>query len=650
MGKSEARNHMRANVFPEAFVPDGQVPYNLSECRVKAHDSLQLIKALSTSRIETGSDLVQAVARPAQFAFRGPFTTFIYSFDKYPFVPVAKSVEQGERDDTAQLDRQSFDDFKLEMNELIPENYQDALHDRSYACREIVRFACKNLLADPSGRLGVPFGRRVIIDGHYMKTEDVDFDKWFCDSCDVEGSICEHKQSVIDEPHMMQCVPICIENGGRITLCFQQTNTIGEGDFAMLWLIRQFCPNQPMAIESTDTDLVWIMLMYLRRFPETPVMLLQYWPSLSWCATGQMQYPYTQRWCDIKKLENCITADPKLSAVFTDPVACVIAAVVASGGDYTDTLRQVPHKYWVDAITKHPEFLKIKRITKNKDGEVVKEEYLEPVIDGVPQYDCIARLTRVACALRVRGKDGLSDARTELRKGTGSAYMPSSEDLQCRLLHIQFYFKMLEQVGQDKGVLLEPQPCEWGYGRRDTDKPLQRGNIRRLHDTVQRDAARLEPQYDTTRYGEWGSSVTESTNAEKDQTKDTEKEEDQKQDGDAGDQADDTGAQTTNDDVPGHEDRAAEQQKSKQQESAPEHLFCNADVPLERVRISLQIPNGGVHLYVPVDDETLDERVTDAIQGVIPLLMRSVSQIAGQKRKSTESEADAEQRPAKRCR
>lgn len=475
MGKSEWRNMMATELYKDAHTK-GMPPRVKVDATVVVFEGIQMLKSLQGKKLKTCVDLVQAF-RATIYASLGPGSKvedFIMLFDKYPWVPVSKGVEQEARDKqpsaaadaddvAAEANGPAFPGAKeLAIGSDLDENWQAHLHDRHWHIPRYIRFIVTHLLVGPPMvALRVRPGVRVVFDGHYI--EDLD--------AIPEIDLPERVQKF---PFVLQRLPIQLCDG-QVSLREDLENTIGEGDFAIPFFLTKVAPDRPAIVYSIDSDLVWILLRFLDRFPDHPGIALFFWPHLSFAVAGT--YPSGQpkpagpgpwqRWFDMKRLRDLILADPQLQAT-GNPLRALEFACQASGGDYVPYLH-IPPKHWVTALRKDPG--KFKDLTA----------------DTLKQFGAFTKL--VAKAMTT----------AQLTK------MPSSALLENTFLNLRHYLSMMDQIGKAEGTLIEDNPMLWGYERIDRTQDLTRTNIKRSEENMMRDMCRLLPEHDRTVYGLWPS-------------------------------------------------------------------------------------------------------------------------------------------------
>lgn len=483
MGKSEWRNLLAEEYYPQAH-SKGTPPDIKAQATVVVHDSMQLLKSLQGTKIKTCVGLVQAFRAAAieSLQLGSRVHTFIYSFDKYPFVPVSKGVEQMSRDSrpsvAEDIDSEADEDDdggpkfrgakELTIGKKLDENWLAHMFDRHYHVPRYVRFIVTQLLfGPPEVRLHLRPGCKVIFDGHYL--EDVD----------LFDGICAVPDRVIEFPFILQRIPVEIKgaanpNGFEVALREDLENTIGEGDFGMLFLISKLAPDEPVVMYSIDSDLVWICMRFFEKFPNHPGIANFFWPNLSYVVPGTYPdgrprpagAPPWQRWWDMKLLRALIVNDKRLRAT-RNPLRVLELACLASGGDYVP-YNEIPPAHWVNAVFRTPE--KFSDLCRGNNTISFK-----PFVD------------------LVRG--ALSTARRKT--------MPSMTHMRNCFDNIVHYLDMLSQTARPEGVLYEQNPCFFGYSRIDKTKPLTRDNIKWREDDGTADACRLLPENDRTHYGLW---------------------------------------------------------------------------------------------------------------------------------------------------
>jgi hypothetical protein len=161
MGKSDARIGFE-KTYPDAF-GTGNHPNALQVTKVFI-DAIQILRGgLNTASYATVNELAQGFLRYTihQVLERHPYAdTFYFIFDYYPFVPLAKAVEQQKR----RKKKQEEWVFDFDPEAEISEHWSIMLNDRHYGVPEILRAFTRIWIEDPPTDLGT-----ILIDGHYLE-------------------------------------------------------------------------------------------------------------------------------------------------------------------------------------------------------------------------------------------------------------------------------------------------------------------------------------------------------------------------------------------------------------------------------------------------------------------------------------------------
>lgn len=436
MGKSDIRKRSE-EIWPEAWYIENK-PDDASEATLVVIDAMQTVKGLNFNG-KTWRDLAERMLADLKVT-RDQYpraTTFIYSFDKYPFVPIAKAPVQIERSMRASVGEPEEELAEFVCGPLdahVPDEWTRAVGHRAKHLREIIRFFVKHWMT-----FDFPEGITVIVDGHYLKPEDV-------------------PQFNMTEDELLK-TPLYLCPGDARASSFL-ANDLGEGDFAMPFLMDALSDNHSTAIVlSIDTDLMSILLSF-----DTKMKIFwRYWPRLSFMPNtngyGRMVAANAQKWCDVSILRQSIENDQRLLAL-KDPVLTLSAAIAASGGDYVDPIERVTPQRFIDTLLVNAKYI---GDICNARGEIEAQSH--------------QRLIRCACVQAVKGNRTLFEA--SKHSEFTSRLTPSPNDMLHRRHHLQYYMSMLRQAGHETLKLDDPRM--FGYARINRDKDLSRNNIKRLH-------------------------------------------------------------------------------------------------------------------------------------------------------------------------
>lgn len=455
MGKSNIRKRLE-EVYPQSFYNDCR-PIVAAEATLVVIDSMQVLKGLIPDG-KTGRELGDRMLLDLK-ADHTP-KTFVFTFDCYPFVSISKSITQSQRTEIGMRGEARNDllDFKLSLDEIIPDSWSQAVQDRNVGIPTILRFFVKHWLTKDLGENIILY-----LDGHYLHHEDIE-------EHDIGGA------PDTTDPLELLKYPLKLENG-KATFVPHLKNELGEGDFAIPFFLRELSEEHHVAtVLSIDTDLISILL-----WAETGLRVnLRYWPRLSFVSNsngyGRMKDKNQQKWIAIDELKSAIYADQRL-APLEDPLLSLLLAMAASGGDYIDPFSRVTPQRFIDTLLVNAEYI----------GDIVDKE-------GVVQVEAYKRLVRCACMQAKAGNKKLFLA----VKGTdfSNPLIPSPPDLLYRRKHTQYYFSMIYQSG--RSVLALENPRLWGYARVDRDRELVKGNIKRLHGTEAPDDFEVESKEEST--------------------------------------------------------------------------------------------------------------------------------------------------------
>ena len=437
MSKSLIRKRA-AEIWPEAWHFDRR-PEGVSGATLVVIDAMQTVRGLNHNG-KTWRDLSERMLADLKMT-RSQYplaTTFIYSFDTYPFVPMAKAPVQQQRTEQADMgEPEELTDFVCgPLDTEVPDDWTRAVHHRAVYLREIIRFFVLHWRTK-----SFPATQTIIVDGHYLKPEDFP-------ECELSAN------DVLKTPVYL--------SPGDFALAPELMNELGEGDFAMPFLMKSISEDHDICVVlSIDTDMMSILLTF-----ETHLKIFwRFWPRLSFVPNtngyGSMTGANTQKWCDVSSLKEDILNDQRLAAL-GNPLGTLCAAVASSGGDYTDPIRRVTPQRFIDTLLVNARYI----------GDVCDE-------DGIVDPDAHRRLIRCACSQAALGNKSLFKASENADFDNKLAPIPT--DVLHRRRHLQYYMTMLSQTGGDKLILDNPR--FFGYARIDRTQELSRDNIMRLHGT-----------------------------------------------------------------------------------------------------------------------------------------------------------------------
>lgn len=427
MGKSDARIGFE-KTYPDAF-GTGNHPNALQVTKVFI-DAIQILRGgLNTASYATLNELAQGFLRYTihQILERHPYAdTFYFVFDYYPFVPLAKAVEQQKR----RKKKQEEWVFDFDPQAEISEHWSVMLNDRNYGVPEILRAFTRIWIEDPPTDLGT-----ILIDGHYLE--------------EVNGL------NVLN-------VPLYVSP--QLKPAPELQNFWGEGDMKIPFLLKKVAADmsadEEIVVISVDTDMMMILTILAQEVPQSISWRYGPKPSNAVNSHGRGRIEDTQKWCYISKLLLQLKLDAELKD-FADPVKALALVIAASGGDYTDPIPRVPIPHW----------LKTLRANANHFRKIIDEDW---------QINNDLHRELMLCACKQ------SSMRKEIYKhikGTdpGHHRMPSLCDTLHRRRHLQFVMNMLRHTGRDRGP--QDNPLLFGYQRIDRTREVSHDNISRCHDT-----------------------------------------------------------------------------------------------------------------------------------------------------------------------
>jgi len=428
MGGSGGRKRL-GEVYPHCF-NEGDIKEDACTVAIVGYDAIQILRSLLALTFSSVRELAQAFLKyPIEQAKQKyPMAhTFVFAFDKYPFVPIAKGVEQQKR--TKQHNEPEEYEFDFSPDAPVMDSWSSVTGDRDKGVPEILRAFVAEWLLDPPKE-------RVIIDGHYLD--------------EFQGQ------------YNVQNVPLCLSPVSR--LAHEYTNTLGEGDFGLPFLLKKLSkelhPEESIVIHSVDSDMVCIGMLLSKQIPNR--VHLRFWPMLGHCVNsrghGRMEGKNVQKWCDATLLRTSIETDDRLKAI-PDPVKVMILAIYASGGDWSEPIPRAPVHHWINTV-------------------LVNASFFTKLVDEDWKIDHGSFKTFVGCATMqaIAGKrlyEHTSDACLDNNR------MPRPDDVLHRRKHAQYALLMLSRTGKKS---LNLDDCRlYSYGRRDMDLPFDRKNVVRLH-------------------------------------------------------------------------------------------------------------------------------------------------------------------------
>lgn len=416
-------------------------------------DAMQTLKSCSNNVLGCWKDLTHALLNDCLYSSRffKKVHTYMVCFDDYSRVPLAKSVEQASRSRNSDIGeaKQALNEFSIgELTDFIDDGFSSAIHDRNYWCPELIRYCAKHWATDCPPKF-LKEGDRLIVDGHYLKYQD------------------------LPEVGVHPDAPMVItKKNGEYVVDFMDdlAHGLGEGDLSMLYLVDKIASqNSKVLLYSVDSDLMWYMLRLLETSDKFYDMYWRISPSLSWCASPN-PYPTIrennkQRWCHINSLKQLIQSDKQLRKLPLELRITTLAMVcAASGNDYIDPINRVPSHHFITAY-----FNNIKYIGELCDQPMPKTWALKG-----RNYNRL-----IECAVY----------QSKMRKGAEFKHppstksvpknMPSINDQIHRKHHVEFFLDMMNAIGQN--WYEEPNLSFYSYGRPDNTKAPARGNLIRLH-------------------------------------------------------------------------------------------------------------------------------------------------------------------------
>jgi hypothetical protein len=416
----------------------------------------------------TWNDVIKAIRRTAD-RYLGMYNvdTFVMCYDKHEHVPMTKSQTQAKRDEHLD-DVGELPPINFSINKNAPlEKWKDYLGDRSGFRRRIIAYVSGEMIrGDSTGKVLLEPGKRFIIDGHCMTKKDMM-------SCGVDMS--EYKE---DDCIPLDDIPITVtvHNGVRkIRLSPELYNSIGEAEFVPYFYINSFSEEQErhlaVQIITTDTDAVYLTLLYLHKVKTTSKL-----PNI--CLMQSTLSKKEQVYLHVNRLYDVIDTDPALRNV-KHRIPYLVACMHAAGSDYTGSHYYVPHVHFLTAATKAVD--RIGNLIDVKDGKIklngssycnlLLYAYAYARKDRITDAD-IHDITPLKINMYM---DGTYDDKKSLDV---SKFFPCVEDNVLSGLQLLYYMKMCYDVGSHR--IGNVNLLKYGYEKIDEDKPLERGNIKRM--------------------------------------------------------------------------------------------------------------------------------------------------------------------------
>lgn len=450
MGKSDARNLILEKF--NASTCDLAVFEDSKEAEYVVVDAMQTLKSCSNNVLHCWKDLTHALTNDCRYSSRffKKVHTYIICFDDYTRVPLAKSVEQASRSASASRGEgvNALEGFKIgELSDFLEDGFSSALHDRDYWCPEIIRYCAKHWATDCPPTF-LKEGDRLIVDGHYLKYQDL-------------PDIGVHPDAPM----------VITKKNGEYVIDFMDDleHGLGEGDLSMLYLVDKIVEqNAKVLLYSVDSDLMWYMLRLLEITDKHYDLFWRITPPLSWCASPnpfpQIREKNKQRWCHINTLKQMMQSNKQLRKLpLEHRITSLAIMCAASGNDYIDPVKGVPPHHFITAFFNNIEYIgSLCDQPMPKIWSLVGANYNRLM-------DCAVRQS----TMRKKGDYKAPPTTAPPKK------MPTLNDQIHRKHHVEFFVDMMNAI-KDKWYD-EPNLSYYSYGRPDDTKPPARGNLIRLH-------------------------------------------------------------------------------------------------------------------------------------------------------------------------
>lgn len=480
-GKSVIR-HILMDKYPEAFSAGNRPPPEHADTVVMFHDSVQLLRALrlydtsgkKNPRLNTWRDVVMAYKNTVEFEFSNcpKLRTVVIAQDMSEYVWFAKSIEQSSRrHDIQHVDHAA--DMNMTLDGKLPEFWDDALgHHR--LVRRILRYIFKVFLEEYDMRFGLAPGCSVIVDGHCLEPEDLRIDGI------TDQRVNGLQQAVPISSEELRVTPVRFEPRQKMSLCPHLQNELGEADHTIPFLMRSVAPREHMTVYSVDSDLLFILMRLRERFEMGPIWI-RLAPALSSAAFFNNTFSPKQVWCNIAKLQECIAADPALSAL-EFPIGSMAAMYNSFGSDYTAITDKVARYHFVNTFYAYAS--KIGDLVTGADWELDAAAHKRLV-----QYACFMSVWRAKQGIKqgvakrqgVEFEPSLPPEEPDLE--IGAERVPSDVDMRAK--HVALAMRILQFIGDP--VLYEPRLDQYGYCRRDRTLPMSKDNLLRCNSELPED-------------------------------------------------------------------------------------------------------------------------------------------------------------------
>ena len=556
--------------WPDAF-HDGAVQSHVAD--VTFEDCLQSLKSIGAGSLDpaalddscvisSGKHLLMSMKKSAESVLeRTMCDTYVMCFDKYRYVPVVKGVEQTQRNkknlkaeqensssspgapkrknasvpkprDPRPRDGISFQERRpyLVLDQPLPADWKGAMEDRQDTLQHVIALVCEMWLFsdDPDVRLCVPEGSSIILDGHCLSRAVLEKHGIIVPGNDdldpYDVPICVGRNLFNVEPLTIYARE---EEEGKPFLCPELTNQLGETDFVVFFLHRQLCEclKQPlsMSIFSTDTDMLFLSLVYTLKREGDVSIFWRYKPLPTWVFHDLEYVSRSQeKWVDIHALWSCMErghfalepllpkSKPKRKRKLSkeeelkehreeervrkkckthleqsqrdflglrSKTLSIIGPMIIAGGDYTTAYYGMTHERFMAAMLTFPTYIGdvIQARTDTPYGvqidprayaRLIKSTFMQARRVRMIDHQCSPQNTTVGAIVQ------------ETKKLAEQNRFPHVDTVCTRYRHALYYMRMLWQLGTSS--IREPDPKLYAYAADDPGREMSRSNIVRV--------------------------------------------------------------------------------------------------------------------------------------------------------------------------
>lgn len=319
-GKASARAYLLSK-FPQIEIPKTSAPNGVTcACDVVCEDSLQILRCFDYFSGIKYSEMIYGLLRWAQYYLANTdCKVYVMCYDKSKYVIKSKSDEQKVRSEGA-LKRADPASVEVNMDEIgdgntkTDENFSWKISQRDTYRPALLRWICTSILYDPSYSFVIPKGKQLMISGHCI--EEV-YDYVAC----------------IDSDH---------------NVSFEYENKQGEAELQFLYLSNCMDWAKSFEMVSTDTDVLFLSLMFLDARPGITVQW-KFAQTNGWICS-RYTYPKLSedRRISINMLSEAIQREFSLSCggkrLLKTPIQDVILVYLIAGSDCSKGYWGVTHE------------------------------------------------------------------------------------------------------------------------------------------------------------------------------------------------------------------------------------------------------------------------------------------------------------------